>query len=54
VSTSQAIIGAILGIGIWKGVQTINRKTLFNIVFGWVGTPCVALILSLLLLLLFP
>jgi len=46
VSTSQAIVGAILGIGLLKGVQTINRRTLFNILFGWVGTPIVAFAIS--------
>lgn len=49
VSTSQAIIGAILGIGILKGVQTINSKTLLSILFGWVGTPTVGLLLACLL-----
>ncbi len=46
VSTSQAIIGAVLGIGLLKGAQTINMKTLVSILFGWLGTPLVALILS--------
>ncbi len=46
VSTSQAIVGAILGIGLLKGVQTINQRTLFNILFGWVGTPVVAFVIS--------
>ncbi len=46
VSTSQAIIGAVLGIGMLKGAQTINMKTLAFIVFGWIGTPLVALTLS--------
>lgn len=46
VSTSQAIVGAILGIGLLKGVQTINRRTLFNILFGWVGTPIVAFLIA--------
>jgi PiT family inorganic phosphate transporter len=43
VSTSQAIIGSVLGIGILKGVQTIKLGTLLMIVFGWVGTPSIAL-----------
>jgi len=43
VSTSQAIIGSVLGIGILKGVQTIKLHTLLMIVFGWVGTPVIAL-----------
>lgn len=42
VSTSQAIVGAVLGIGILKGVKTINRRTLWRIVFGWLGTPSIS------------
>jgi PiT family inorganic phosphate transporter len=43
VSTSQAIIGSVLGIGIIKGVQTIKLRTLLLILFGWIGTPSIAL-----------
>jgi PiT family inorganic phosphate transporter len=43
VSASQAIIGAVLGIGILKGVQTIRLRTLLMILFGWIGTPSIAL-----------
>ena len=43
VSTSQAIIGSVLGIGIFKGVQTIKLRTLVMIFFGWIGTPVIAL-----------
>jgi PiT family inorganic phosphate transporter len=46
VSTSQGIIGAVLGIGFLKGVQTINIRTLLSIVFGWIGTPLVAMVIS--------
>jgi len=46
VSTSQAIVGAVLGIGLLKGMKTINNKTLISILFGWVGTPAVALLMS--------
>jgi len=42
VSTSQAIVGAVLGIGLVKGAQTINRATLVKILFGWVGTPAIS------------
>ncbi len=42
VSTSQAIVGAVLGIGLFKGVKTINRRTLFNILSGWLCTPLIA------------
>ncbi|MFP4363002.1 MAG: inorganic phosphate transporter, partial [Spirochaetia bacterium] len=46
VSTSQAIIGAVLGIGLYKGMQTINLSTLGKIAFGWVGTPLIAFLFS--------
>ena len=46
VSTSQAIVGAVLGIGILKGVRTIKTKTLRNIMLGWIVTPVLAAIIS--------
>jgi len=42
VSTSQAVIGAVLGVGIVKGVKTVNRRTLINILLGWFLTPAIA------------
>ena len=42
VSTSQAIVGAVLGIGILKGTRTIQTKTLWKILFGWLGTPAIS------------
>jgi PiT family inorganic phosphate transporter len=42
VSTSQAVIGAVLGVGIVKGVNTVSRRTLTNILFGWLLTPAIA------------
>lgn len=49
VSTSQAVIGAVLGVGIIKGVNTIRRRTLVNILLAWFITPFVASIFALLL-----
>jgi PiT family inorganic phosphate transporter len=46
VSTSQAVIGAVLGIGVVKGIQTVHRRTLLNILIGWFLTPVVAAFLS--------
>ena len=42
VSTSQAIVGAVLGIGILKGTRTIQTKTFWKILFGWIGTPAIS------------
>jgi len=46
VSSSQVIVGAILGIGLYKGVRNINFKTLGGIVSGWVTTPIIAGVIS--------
>ena len=42
VSTSQAVIGAVLGIGLVKGISTVSRRTLLNILIGWFLTPAIA------------
>jgi len=47
VSTSQGVIGAVLGIGIVKGSNTINRRTLLNILIGWLLTPVLACLCAL-------
>lgn len=47
VSTSQAVVGAILGVGIVKGVNTVSRRTLTNILIGWFLTPAIACIIAL-------
>ncbi len=41
VSTSQAVVGGILGIGLFKGIKTVNARTLKRILFGWVATPLI-------------
>ena len=53
VSTSQAIVGAVLGIGLLKGVRTIDKGTLWRILFGWTGAPAVSAGLTLVPYLLF-
>ena len=42
VSTSQVIIGAVLGIGVVKGLQTVNGGMLCRIMSGWLATPFIA------------
>lgn len=45
ISTTHALIGAIFGVGIARGLQAINFKTLLDIVISWVITlPLCALI----------
>jgi len=46
VSTTQAIVGSVIGIGIIKGGQTINYKSLAQIGIGWLATPVSAAILA--------
>jgi len=46
VSTSQAVIGGVVGIGIVKGVRTVSRQTLQNILIGWFLTPVIACFLA--------
>ena len=46
VSTSQAIVGAVLGMGLGKGVQILNLRTLGHVLLGWVMTPVVAAVLG--------
>ncbi|MDJ0783078.1 MAG: inorganic phosphate transporter [Desulfosarcinaceae bacterium] len=47
VSTSQAVVGAVLGIGLIKGVNTVSRRTLQQICLAWFLTPMVSCCLSL-------
>ena len=42
VSTSQAIVGAVMGVGLIHGVKTISRRKVAEIVIGWVATPLVS------------
>ena len=41
VSTSQAVVGGVLGVGLVRGVRTVNRKVLLNIVLAWLTTPVI-------------
>ncbi|MEE4265300.1 MAG: anion permease [Desulfobacteraceae bacterium] len=48
VSSSQAIVGAVIGIGLLKGGRGIRWRTLGGITSGWVITPIIAGVFSLL------
>ena len=50
VSSTQVIVGCIIGIGIYKGVSNINFKTLGEIGIGWITSPVLAGTLSFILL----
>jgi PiT family inorganic phosphate transporter len=42
VSTSSAIVGAVVGVGLVKGVKSISTKMVFTILVGWLLTPTLA------------
>ena len=45
VSSSQAVIGAVLGIGLAKGGHSIHWPLIGRIIFGWLTTPIMAALL---------
>ncbi|MBP5699027.1 MAG: anion permease [Alphaproteobacteria bacterium] len=46
VSSTQAVIGAIIGIGIAKGGKGIKWGLVLKLMSGWVASPVIALVLS--------
>jgi PiT family inorganic phosphate transporter len=42
VSTSSAIVGAVVGVGLVKGAKAIRAKTVFTILMGWFLMPTLA------------
>ena len=42
VSTSSAIVGAVVGVGLVKGARSISKKTIVTILVGWILTPTLA------------
>jgi len=49
VSTSSAIVGAVVGVGLVKGARGISLKTILTILIGWALTPILAGTVSYLL-----
>jgi PiT family inorganic phosphate transporter len=49
VSSTQAIVGAVLGIGLLKDSSKIQKKTVLHIVAGWLATPLIGSLVCLLL-----
>ncbi len=50
VSTSQALVGGVLGIGLARGIETIRMLVLFYIAMGWIATPLVSAALARIIL----
>lgn len=46
VSSTQVVIGSVIGIGLYKGARNINFKILGEIALGWIATPVMAGIIS--------
>lgn len=46
VSSTQVVIGSIIGIGLYRGARNINFRILGEIATGWIATPVFAGILS--------
>ncbi len=46
VSTSQAVVGALAGIGLYRGIKTLSRRKMAEVVVGWVATPTLAGLVS--------
>jgi len=42
VSSSQAVVGAVAGLGMLKRESSVNRRTLLHIAAGWLGTVFVS------------
>ncbi|MBU2677046.1 MAG: inorganic phosphate transporter family protein [Gammaproteobacteria bacterium] len=46
VSTSQAVVGAIIGVGLTKGARAVSKKKITTIFAGWIVTPLCAAIFA--------
>jgi len=48
VSTSQSIIGALLGIGMVHGIKTVSKRKIAEVVIGWIAVPSMSGVVSFL------
>lgn len=46
VSSTQVVVGAVIGIGLVKGIQEVRFSVLGNIALGWVMTPVLSGLLT--------
>ena len=42
VSTSQAVVGGVIGVGLTKGMRAVSTRKISRIFLGWVITPTCA------------
>jgi len=52
ISTTHTLVGAIIGVGLARGVTAVNRKTVLQIFTSWIATVPIAAILTIILYLL--
>ena len=46
VSTSQAVVGAVIGVGLTKGARAVSRNKITTIMVGWVLAPTCAAVFA--------
>lgn len=46
VSTSQAVVGGVIGVGLTKGMKAVSTKKISTIFIGWVVTPACAAVFA--------
>lgn len=46
VSTSQAVVGGVIGVGLTKGMNAVSTRKIRNIFLGWVITPVCAAVFA--------
>lgn len=46
VSTSQAIVGALMGMGLYHGIKAVSKRKIAEVMIGWVATPTLAGVVS--------
>jgi PiT family inorganic phosphate transporter len=46
VSTSQAVVGGVIGVGLTKGMRAVSTKKIATIFLGWVITPTCAAVFA--------
>ncbi len=47
VSTSQAVVGAVLGIGLLKRAEALKKRAILGVFSGWIATPFIAALVSM-------
>ena len=47
VSTSQAVVGAVMGIGLLKRAEALKRRAILGVFSGWIATPFIAAVVSI-------